>query len=54
MGESRNGYRILVRKAEGKKPLRRLRRMWVDNIKMDGKVWTELIWLRTESSVELL
>jgi hypothetical protein len=30
-----NEYRILVGKAEGKKPLGRPRRMWEDNIKMD-------------------
>jgi hypothetical protein len=29
------GYRILVGKPEGKRPLRRLRHRWVDNIKMD-------------------
>jgi hypothetical protein len=29
-----NAYRILVRKPEGKRPLGRLRRRWVDNIKM--------------------
>jgi hypothetical protein len=34
-GEKRNTYRILVGKPEGKKPLRRPRRRWVDNIKMD-------------------
>jgi hypothetical protein len=34
-GEKRNTYRILVGKAEGKRPLRRRRRRWVDNIKMD-------------------
>jgi hypothetical protein len=28
-------YRILVGKAEGKRPLGRPRRRWVDNIKMD-------------------
>jgi hypothetical protein len=33
----RNAYRILLRKPEGKKPLGRRRRRWVDNIKMDLK-----------------
>jgi hypothetical protein len=33
--EKRNAYRILVRKAEGKRPLGTPRHMWVDNIKMD-------------------
>jgi hypothetical protein len=31
----RNAYRILVENPEGKRPLKRLRRRWVDNIKMD-------------------
>jgi hypothetical protein len=35
MGETRNVYRILVGKPEGKRQLGRLRRRWVDNIKMD-------------------
>jgi hypothetical protein len=35
MGAKRNAYRILVRKPEGKGPLGRPRRRWVDNIKMD-------------------
>jgi hypothetical protein len=32
-----NAYRILVEKPEGKRPLGRPRRRWVDNIKMDLK-----------------
>jgi hypothetical protein len=35
MGEKRNVYRLLVRKPEGKRPLGRPRRRWIDNIKMD-------------------
>jgi hypothetical protein len=35
MGEKRNAYRLLVGKPEGKRPLRRPRRRWMDNIKMD-------------------
>jgi len=35
MGEERGVYRVLVEKPEGKKPLGRPRRRWVDNIRMD-------------------
>jgi hypothetical protein len=35
MREKSNAYRILVGKPEGKRPLGRLRRRWVDNIKID-------------------
>jgi hypothetical protein len=35
MGEKRNLYRLLVGKPEGKRPLGRPRRRWIDNIKMD-------------------
>jgi hypothetical protein len=41
MGEKTNAYRILMRKAEGKRPLERPRRRWMDNIKMDFR---ELGW----------
>jgi hypothetical protein len=34
MGEKRNAYRILVGKPERKRPLRRPRCRWVDNIKI--------------------
>jgi hypothetical protein len=35
MGETRNAYRILVGKPEGKRPLGRPRRRLVDNIKIN-------------------
>jgi hypothetical protein len=34
MGEKRNVYRLLVGKSEGKRPLGRPRRRWIDNVKM--------------------
>jgi hypothetical protein len=44
MGETRNAYRILVGKPEGKRPLGRPTRREVDNIKMDLREigWDEL------------
>ena len=38
MGEERVVYRVLVRKPEGRRPLGRPRRRWVDNIRMDLQV----------------
>jgi hypothetical protein len=51
--------RVLVGKPEGKRPQRRPRRRWVDNIKMDlveigGVVWTGFFWLRIGTSGQLL
>jgi hypothetical protein len=45
MGEKGNAYRILVGKPEGRRPLGRPRRRWVDNIKMDLK---EMRWDGTD------
>jgi len=47
-GETRGVYRVLAGKPVGKRPLRRHRHRWEDNIKMDlQKVgWSGLIWLR--------
>jgi hypothetical protein len=46
LGEKRNAYRILVGKPEGKRPLGRWRRRWVDNIKTDlrGIGWDGMDW----------
>jgi hypothetical protein len=47
MGEKRNAYRLLVGKPEGKRPLRRPRRRWVDYIRMElGEVgWSDVDWI---------
>jgi hypothetical protein len=47
MGEKRNAYRLLVGKPEGKRPLRRPRRRWVDIIRTDlGEVrWGDVDWI---------
>jgi hypothetical protein len=60
MREKRNAYRLLVGKPEGKRPLGRQRRRWVDNIlgwileKWDGMMWIGLVWLRIGTGGELL
>jgi hypothetical protein len=47
IGEKRNAYRLLVGKPEGKRPLGRPRRRWVDNIRMDlGEMeWGDVDWI---------
>jgi hypothetical protein len=59
MGEKRNGYRLFMGKPEGKRPLGRPRRRWVDNIRKilerwDEVMWTGLVWLRIGTGGELL
>jgi hypothetical protein len=51
MGEKRNAYRTLVGKSEGKRPLERPKRRWVDHMKMDLRQmgWVGSIWLRTRT-----
>jgi hypothetical protein len=46
MGEKRNAYK-LVGKQEGRKPLGRPRRRWLDNISMDlvEVGWSDLDWI---------
>jgi hypothetical protein len=47
IGVHRNAYRILVGKPEGRRPLGRLKRRWVDNIKMDLREigWYGIDWI---------
>jgi hypothetical protein len=46
-GERRNAYRILVVKPEGRRPLARPRRRYVDSIKMDLREieWDGMDWI---------
>jgi hypothetical protein len=43
----RDTYRLLVGKSEGRRPLARPRRRWVDNIRMDlvEVVWGDVDWI---------
>jgi hypothetical protein len=59
--EKRNACRILLTNPEGKRPLGRSRRRWLNNIKMDlreigweGIVWIGSIWLKIGTSGGLL
>jgi hypothetical protein len=59
MGGIRNAYKFFFRKPKGKKPFRRLRHRWEDNIRMDlREIGCEgvdrSIWPRTGSSCRLL
>jgi hypothetical protein len=47
IGAKRNMYKMLVRKIEGKRPLGRPRRRWVDNIRMDlvEMGWGDVDWI---------
>jgi hypothetical protein len=46
MGVKRNAYRLLVGKPEGRRPLGRPRRRWLDNIRMDlvEMGWGDMDW----------
>jgi hypothetical protein len=43
----KNGYRMLVEKPEGKRPVEGRRRRWANNIKMDVRVvgWDGMDWI---------
>jgi hypothetical protein len=47
MRKKRNAYRILLEKSDGKIPLGRPRRRWVNNIKMDLREigWGGMDWI---------
>jgi hypothetical protein len=47
MGKTRNAYRLLVGKPEGRRPLGTPRRRWVDNIRMDlvEVGWGDVDWI---------
>jgi hypothetical protein len=47
MGKMMNAYRILLGNPEGKRPLGRPRRRWVDNIRIDlGETgWDGVDWI---------
>jgi hypothetical protein len=59
MGETRNAYRILVGKPEGKMPLGIPRRRWVDHINMDLREtgwdmdWIELALVNTVKNLRV-
>jgi hypothetical protein len=46
-GEKRNAYRLLLGKPEERRPLGRLRRRWLDNIRMDlvEVGWGDVDWI---------
>ena len=60
MGEKRDVYRDLVGKPEGRRPPKRPRRRWEDNIKMHlrqvewGGEWTGSSWFRIGTGGGLL
>jgi hypothetical protein len=58
-GNRRGGYRILVGKPDITRRLEIRRCRWEYNIKTDLKerdegAWTELIWFKTETSLQVL
>jgi hypothetical protein len=47
VGDKRNAYRLLVGNPEGKTPLGRPRRRWLDSIKIDRREigWAGMDWI---------
>jgi hypothetical protein len=56
MGEERKVYKVFMGKPEGKRPLGRRRRRWVDGIRMDLRVigWGDWIQLAQDRDRWLL
>jgi hypothetical protein len=58
MGEKRNAYRLFAGKPEGKRQLGRPRRGWVILKwileRLDGVVWTRMVWLKIGTDGRLL
>jgi hypothetical protein len=59
IGETRGAYRVLVGIPDGRRPFRRPRLRWDDNIKIYLQevrmvAWTGLIWLRIGTADGLL
>jgi hypothetical protein len=50
-GEKRNACRLLVGKPEGRRPLARPRRRWLDLVEVG---WGDVAWLRIGTVGELL
>jgi len=48
MGKERGAYRVVLGKPEGRRPMGRPRRRWVDNIRMNlqGVGWGYMDWIR--------
>jgi hypothetical protein len=55
VGEMRNAYKILVRKHQGKRPLRRPRSSWGDNIRMNYREigWEDVDWVHLTQDGDL-
>jgi hypothetical protein len=54
MGKKRNAYRILVGKADGKRPLGKPRRRWEDSVMMDLREvgWGGMGWIQLSQDRE--
>jgi hypothetical protein len=51
-GEKRNAYRVLIGKAEGRRPLGIPRHGWENNIKVNikGRTWDDVNWIKRDQN----